>query len=115
MLDSGLAGKTCLITGGSTGIGLGISRALAREGVHLAVASRNPDAEAMAELSQLSGGHAIAIKADVSTEDGAVGMVNEAIKRLGHLDLFVNNRRRRGISPSPKSPARLSTTPSTPT
>ena len=45
MLDSGLAGKTCLITGGSTGIGLGISRALAREGVRLAVASRNPDAE----------------------------------------------------------------------
>ena len=51
MLDSGLAGKTCLITGGSTGIGLGISRALAREGVHLAVASRNPDPEAMEELA----------------------------------------------------------------
>ena len=47
MLDSALAGKTCLITGGSTGIGLGISRALAREGVHLAVASRNPDADAI--------------------------------------------------------------------
>ena len=94
MLDTGLAGKTCLITGGSTGIGLGIARALARESVHLAVASRNPEPEAMAELNQLSGGHAIAIKADVSLEDGAVGMVNEAIERLGHLDLFVNNSAR---------------------
>jgi glucose 1-dehydrogenase len=91
MLDSGLAGKTCLITGGSTGIGLGIARALAREGVHMAVASRNPDADGMTELSQLSDGHAIAIKSDVSSEDGAVGMVKEAIERLGHLDLFVNN------------------------
>jgi NAD(P)-dependent dehydrogenase (short-subunit alcohol dehydrogenase family) len=94
MLDSGLAGKTCLITGGSTGIGLGISRALAREGVHLAVASRNPDPDAMEELAGLSGGHAIAIKADVSSEEGAVGMVKEAIERLGRLDLFVNNSAR---------------------
>ena len=91
MLDSGLRGKTCLITGGSTGIGLGISRALAGEGSYLAVASRNPDHEAMEELNHLTGGHAIAIRADVSTEDGAVKMVREAIEKLGHLDLFVNN------------------------
>ncbi len=91
MLDSGLAGKTCLITGGSTGIGLGIARALAREGVHLAVASRNPESAGITELSQLSSGHAIVIKADVSSEGGAVGMVNEAVERLGHIDLFVNN------------------------
>jgi NAD(P)-dependent dehydrogenase (short-subunit alcohol dehydrogenase family) len=102
MLDSGLAGKACLITGGSTGIGLGISRALAREGVHLAVASRNPDPDAMAELSHLTGGQAIAIKADVSSEDGAVGMVNEALERLGHLDLFVNNSARTWHQPITK-------------
>jgi NAD(P)-dependent dehydrogenase (short-subunit alcohol dehydrogenase family) len=102
MLDSGLAGKTCLITGGSTGIGLGISRALAREGVHLAVASRNPDPEAMEELSKLSGGHAIAIKADVSSEEGAVGMVNEALERLGRINLFVNNSARAWHQPITK-------------
>jgi hypothetical protein len=70
MLDGGMAGKTCLITGGLTGIGLGISRPLAGEGVHLAVASRNPDPDAMEELARLSRGHAIAIKADVSMEAG---------------------------------------------
>ena len=91
MLDSGLAGKTCLITGGSTGIGLGISKALAREGVRLAVASRNPDRQAMEELSQLSGGHAVAIRADVSSEGEVVGMVQEAIRQLEHIDLYVNN------------------------
>jgi NAD(P)-dependent dehydrogenase (short-subunit alcohol dehydrogenase family) len=102
MLDSDLATKTCLITGGSTGIGLGISRALAREGVHLAVASRNPDADAMAELAELSGGHAIAIKADVSSEDQVVRMVNEAIERLGRIDLFVNNSARTWHQPITK-------------
>src|ERR1017187_7182448 len=94
MLDSGLTGKTCLITGGSTGIGLGIARALAREGVYLAVASRNPDPAGMEELAKLSGGHAIAIKADVSAEAGAVGMVKEALEKLGRIDLFVNNSAR---------------------
>ena len=102
MLDTGLAGKTCLITGGSTGIGLGIARSLAREGVHLAVASRNPDPDAMAELSRLSGGHAIAIKADVSSEDGAVGMVREAIEKLGRVDLFINNSARAWHQPVTK-------------
>jgi NAD(P)-dependent dehydrogenase (short-subunit alcohol dehydrogenase family) len=91
MLESGLTGKTCLITGGSTGIGLGISRALAREGVHLAVASRNPDPQAMEELKKLSEGHAVAISADVSSEEGAVRMVQEAINHFGRLDLYVNN------------------------
>ena len=91
MLESGLTGKTCLITGGSTGIGLAISRALAREGVRLAVASRNPDPQAMEELNQLSGGHAAAIRADVSSEEEVVKMVQEAIRQLGHVDLFVNN------------------------
>ncbi len=91
MLDSGLAGKTCLITGGSTGIGLGISRALAREGVRLAVASRNPDPEAIEELKELSKEQAIAIRADVSSEEGNVRMVKEAIRQLICIDLFVNN------------------------
>ena len=36
----------------------------------------------------------MAIKADVSSEDGAVGMVKEALARLGRIDLFVNNSAR---------------------
>ena len=45
-----IAGKNCLITGGSSGIGLGIAKVLAREGVNLAIASRNPDPETIEEL-----------------------------------------------------------------
>ena len=41
--DPGLQGKTAIVTGGASGIGLGIAEALAAEGVGLAIVSRNPD------------------------------------------------------------------------
>ena len=90
MLESGLSGKTCLITGGSTGNGLGVATALAHEGVSLAAASRNPDPKAIEELQNLSS-RVVAIRADVSTETAAVGMVHQAIEQLGHLDFYMNN------------------------
>ena len=93
-METGLRGKKCLITGGNTGIGLGISKALAREGVELAVAGLNPEAEAMAELERLSG-KALFLKTDVSQESEAVKMVRCAIECLGGLKnrgvLFLRN------------------------
>ncbi len=89
-METGLRGKKCLITGGNTGIGLGISKALAAEGVELAVAGLQPEPEAMAELEGLCG-KAIFLKADVSHESEDINMVRWAIESLGRLDLFVNN------------------------
>ncbi len=85
-----LKDKNLLITGGSSGIGKGIATVLAQEGVNLAIASRNPDPEAIEELRRY-GTKVIAIRADVSKQDQAVGMVKEAIEKLGHLDFYVNN------------------------
>jgi glucose 1-dehydrogenase len=56
----------------------------------------------MQELATLSGGQAIRIEADVSSEDDAVGMVKLAIERLGHVDLFVNNSARAWHQPVTK-------------
>ena len=89
-MDTGLKGKTALITGGGSGIGFGIAKTLAEEGVNLAIASRNPPSEAVEELKG-SGIDAIAIKADVSNEDDVVNMVKSAIEHFGHLDMYVNN------------------------
>lgn len=89
-MDAGLHGRTALITGGASGIGLGIARALAAEGVDLALASRAPDAAALEELRGC-GVRAIAVTADVSREDQVVAMVRETIDKLGHLDLYINN------------------------
>ncbi|MDP6491249.1 MAG: SDR family oxidoreductase [Kiritimatiellia bacterium] len=89
-MDLCLTGKNLLITGGSSGIGKGIATVLAQEGVNLAIASRNPDPGAIEEL-RACGTRVEPIRADVSKEHEAVGMVEEAIRRLGHLDFYVNN------------------------
>jgi NAD(P)-dependent dehydrogenase (short-subunit alcohol dehydrogenase family) len=89
-VDTGLRGKKGLITGGSTGIGLGIAKALAKEGAYLVVAGLDPAPEAVEELRQQSGNCAF-LKADVSAERSACDMVKRTIEMLGGLDLFVNN------------------------
>ena len=89
-METGLKGKTALITGGSSGIGLGIARALAIEGVDLAVASRMPDQEALDELRQLNV-RVVSITADVSQEEQVTEMVQSAIVSLGRVDLYINN------------------------
>lgn len=89
-METGLKGKTALITGGSSGIGLGIARALAIEGVDLAVASRTPDQAALDELRLLNV-RVVAITADVSQEEQVTEMVHTAIASLGRVDLYINN------------------------
>lgn len=89
-MDLGLADKTALVTGGGRGIGRGIALALAREGVHVAIAGREPEQETVADLRAI-GIRAIAIRADVSDEHAVEAMVVAAIEHFGRLDLFVNN------------------------
>ena len=68
-MDSGLAGKRALVTGGASGIGRAIALALAAEGVDVAVADRQPAGPVVAELKAL-GVAAHAIVADVTSEGG---------------------------------------------
>jgi NAD(P)-dependent dehydrogenase (short-subunit alcohol dehydrogenase family) len=89
-METGLAGKTALITGGATGIGFGIARALANEGVNLAIASLDLDAANIAELLD-TGVQVEPIECDLRKEDQVNAMVEKAISSLGHLDLYVNN------------------------
>jgi glucose 1-dehydrogenase len=89
-MDAGLKGKTALVTGGATGIGLGIGTVLAEEGVSLAIASRNPDPDGIRQLES-TGAEVLTIRADVSREAEVVQMVETTISHFGHLDLYVNN------------------------
>jgi NAD(P)-dependent dehydrogenase (short-subunit alcohol dehydrogenase family) len=86
-----IEGRTALVTGGSVGIGEMIARAYVEAGARVYIASRNiEDCERVAsELA--SAGTCIALRADLSTEDGARGLAAEVTDREGSLDILVNN------------------------
>jgi NAD(P)-dependent dehydrogenase (short-subunit alcohol dehydrogenase family) len=79
--------RAALITGGSSGIGLAIARALAEDGFSLTLASRTRERveAAAAELG------ALAVTADVSDADDCARIVAEHRTRFGRLDVLVNS------------------------
>jgi 2-dehydro-3-deoxy-D-gluconate 5-dehydrogenase len=83
-----LNGKTALVTGGNGGIGLGMARGLAAAGAGIAIAGRDKAKNAEA-LKSLPG--AIALEADLKDEKACRAMVDEAARRLGRLDILINN------------------------
>jgi len=87
-----LRGKTAIITGGSLGIGYGISYRLAEAGANVVVAGRNIDEakNAVNELIQ-KGFKAVAVKTDISKEDEVKNLVVESVKQFGAIDILVNN------------------------
>jgi NAD(P)-dependent dehydrogenase (short-subunit alcohol dehydrogenase family) len=87
-----LEGRKALVTGASRGIGRVIAAAFATAGADVAVTARND--EGLAETAQIiteRGREAVVIPADISREETATAVVDEAIKRLGQLDIVVNN------------------------
>ncbi|MES2899372.1 MAG: SDR family oxidoreductase [Pseudomonadota bacterium] len=87
-----LTGKTALITGGSRGLGLQMAEALGEQGATIVLSSRKQGDldEAVAHLKE-RGISASAIAADLSQEAHIAPLVEEAIKRLGHIDILINN------------------------
>jgi 3-oxoacyl-[acyl-carrier protein] reductase len=92
-VELGLEGRGCLITGGTTGIGLATARALAREGARVAVVGRDDErAQAVArEFRAIGADDALGISADLSTALGCEQAVAVASERFGGLDVLVNN------------------------
>lgn len=93
-MDLQLGGKTALVTGASAGIGTGIAKALAAEGVRLAIAGRNAGAlETVAkEIAAAGGPKATMVVADIAVDTGPAEIADAALKALGgHVDILVNN------------------------
>ncbi|HEY3451519.1 MAG TPA: SDR family NAD(P)-dependent oxidoreductase [Myxococcales bacterium] len=91
-MDLGLQGKAALVTGSSRGIGKAIARALAREGARVCIAGRGQaDLDAAAKELKLLGPQIAAVRADVTTEEGARAAVQAALDAFGALDVLVNN------------------------
>ena len=100
-MDLKLTGKTCLVTGASAGIGVGIAWALAREGVRLAILARRADrlAALADEIAAEIGARPVVIVADLTTQD-APEQVRAAVQAaFGGLEILVNNA---GLSSKPE-------------
>ena len=87
-----LTGKTALVTGASRGLGLQMAEALGEQGARIVLSARKQAEldEAVAHLTS-RGIDASAIAADLSMDAQVQSLVDEAIKRLGHIDILVNN------------------------
>ena len=87
-----LSGRTAFVTGGSSGIGRGIARALAGAGADVVVIARR-EAELADTVEELTGTGARAawVSADLGTREGVRAAAEEAVKPFGEPDILVNS------------------------
>ncbi|KAI7767135.1 hypothetical protein LZL87_009537 [Fusarium oxysporum] len=113
-----LAGKVCIVTGSSSGLGRAIALAYSHEGAHLVCADLQPAARASVngeeefntdELIRSNGGQAIFVETDVTKTAAVEQLVSRAVIQFGRIDVLVNNA---GISvEAGKEPRRVHETP----
>jgi 3-oxoacyl-[acyl-carrier protein] reductase len=85
--------KVALVTGASRGIGMAIAERLARDGFKLIInySENATPAEALVRKLEEAGGHAIAVKADISDPSAVRQMFEAAEAAFGGVDVLVNN------------------------
>jgi len=94
-----LKNKSILITGGSSGLGAAAAILMAKDGAKIAIAARRrPESEEVVRKIEATGGEAMFIEADVTQRADVERMVEEVVKRYGHLDCAVNNA---GVNQTP--------------
>ncbi|MCL2564933.1 MAG: 3-ketoacyl-ACP reductase [Defluviitaleaceae bacterium] len=90
--------KCAIVTGGAGGIGLGIAKALAKEGCNIVIADIRADEDVHKVISGLEslGGKAHYIKSNVACPKDREKLIKEAVERFGRIDILVNNA---GVAP----------------
>jgi 2,3-dihydroxy-2,3-dihydro-p-cumate dehydrogenase len=87
-MTTALSGRTAIVTGASSGIGLGIVRRLAADGARVFAATRSKeDLEKVLDQVEVAGGFVGELQEPGVADD----LVNTAIGELGHVDILVNN------------------------
>lgn len=97
-----LQGKTALVTGSTSGIGLAIAKAYAGAGAHVIINGFGDQAaidKELAEISALSGAKALYSSADLTDVAAIEAMMAMAEKETGGVDILVNNAGMQFVSP----------------
>jgi 3-oxoacyl-[acyl-carrier protein] reductase len=91
-MDLGLAGRGCVVTGASSGIGRETALQLCGEGANVVLVGRNEERlGAAVEAAAAEGGRASALRLDVTDPDAGERMLAAASEAFGALDVLVNN------------------------
>jgi NAD(P)-dependent dehydrogenase (short-subunit alcohol dehydrogenase family) len=97
-----LRGRVALITGGDSGIGRAVALAFAREGADVAILylEEDKDAKHTVGIVEDKGRKCIAIKCDISKKAKCENAVSTVIRKLGKLDILINNAAEQHPQPS---------------
>ena len=103
MLPHGtFAGRTILVTGGGTGLGLSMGGAFLELGAKLVICGRRADVveKAAAEMSAATGGEVLAVRCDVRDPEAVEALLAAAVARFGRVHAVVNNAAGNFICPT---------------
>ena len=103
-----LAGRVAIVTGSTSGIGLGIARALAAAGADIVINGLGDAVQIETVRSELADAHGVRVDydgANLLQPDGAVALVDNSLSRFGRVDILVNNAGIQHVSPIEDFPA----------
>jgi 3-hydroxybutyrate dehydrogenase len=101
-------GKTAIITGSTSGIGLAIAEAFAARGANVVINSFTDSEDDHAIAAKLAGDHGVEaayVQADMSNPEAARGLVEKTVSRFSAVDILVNNAGIQHVSPIEQFPA----------
>ena len=102
-----LTGKTAVVTGSNSGIGLGVARGLAAEGANVVLNSytdNEADHQLAAEIASDAGVDVRYVQADLSKGDQSRRLIDDAAAAFGSVDILVNNAGIQFVAPIPEFP-----------
>ncbi len=87
-----LSGKVAIVTGGNSGIGLGMAKGLAEAGATVVIVGRNEEKSKQAvQAIRQTGGSAHTVACDVTDSNAIKNMVEDVLKTYEHIHILVNN------------------------
>lgn len=103
-----LSGKTAVVTGSNSGIGLGVARELAKLGISVALNSfsdRDEDYALAEEITKETGSKCIYVQADMSKGDQCRDLISKTVAEFGQVDILINNAGIQHVAPIEDFPA----------